>query len=245
MQGFRMNFDFLKEPEVQLLFSLFNENAKDLFVVGGAVRNEIAGFPITDIDLSTPAKPDEITDILSSAQIEFSDKGKKFGTICANINGKTFEITSFRKDMYGKSRFPKVEFIKNRRIDAWRRDFTMNAIYVNQNMEIFDQFNGINDIKNGVVRFIGNASKSIANDPLRILRYFRFCSQYFYENFDEDTFNLCIAEFSKTFVLSRKKFATELEKIQCGKGKNIILDKWEKSGILKAIQNFMKEENVK
>lgn len=237
-----MNFDFLNDKNVQLLFSIFQKKKKDLFIVGGAVRNTFANLPITDIDFCTSAKPDTIIKILKDNNIDYMDTGKKFGTITALINNISFEITTLREDIYKKTRFPIVKFIKNLKQDAFRRDFTMNAIYIDKNANIYDRFNGIGDIKNKIVRFIGNPENSITKDPLRILRYFRFCAEYFYENFDKKSLKTCLENFNKTFVLSKKKFNLEYQKILNAKGAKIILDKWEKFGILESINNFLKEE---
>lgn len=237
-----MNFDFLDNKNVQLLFSIFEKNKNNLFIVGGAVRNTFANFPITDIDFCTSVKPDNIIKILKMNNIEYSDIGKKFGTITAHINNEYFEITTLREDIYKKTRFPIVKFIKNIKQDAFRRDFTMNAIYIDKDKNIYDRFNGIDDIKNKIVKFIGNPEKSITKDPLRILRYFRFCAEYFYENFDKLSLNACLENFDKSFVLSKKKFNLEYQKIIEAKGAKIILDKWEKFGILEKVNNFLKEE---
>ena len=237
-----MEFDFLNNKNVQLLFSIFEKKKKKLFIVGGAVRNTIANFPINDIDFCTSAKPDSIIKILKDNNIEYTDIGKKFGTITAHIDDEHFEITTLREDIYKRSRFPIVKFIKNRKEDSFRRDFTMNAIYIDKNAEIYDRFNGINDIKNKIVKFIGNPEKSITKDPLRILRYFRFCAEYFHENFDKNSMKACIENFNKSFVLSKKKFNIEYQKIINAKGAKIILDKWEKFGILEKVNKFLKEE---
>ncbi len=237
-----MNFDFLDNKNVQLLFSIFEKNKNNLFIVGGAVRNTFANFPITDIDFCTSVKPDNIIKILKMNNIEYSDIGKKFGTITAHINNEYYEITTLREDIYKKTRFPIVKFIKNIKQDAFRRDFTMNAIYIDKDKNIYDRFNGIDDIKNKIVKFIGNPEKSITKDPLRILRYFRFCAEYFHENFDKLSLNTCLENFDKSFVLSKKKFNLEYQKIIEAKGAKIILDKWEKFGILEKVNNFLKEE---
>ena len=118
----------------------------------------------------------------------------------------------------------------------------MNALYLNKDGEIYDFVGGIDDINNKVVKFIGDIEISIANDPLRILRYFRFCTEYFYENIDNETFDICMKYFSKTFTLSKRKFKTEFDKILISKGKNIILDKWKKFDILDSVNNFMETD---
>lgn len=237
-----MSFDFLKNFDISYLFQLFEENNENLFIVGGAVRNSLIGDRLTDIDFCTTSVPYKTIQILKSKNIIYETIGKKFGTITAILNNKKFEITTLREDLYTNSRFPKVRFVKDIKIDSLRRDFTMNALYLNKDGEIYDFVGGIDDINNKVVKFIGDIEISIANDPLRILRYFRFCSEYFYENIDNGTFDICMKNFSKTFTLSKRKFKTEFDKILISKGKNIILDKWKKFDILDSINNFMETD---
>ena len=237
-----MNLKKLQTKEILNLFSLFEKNNEQLFIVGGAVRNIVIGKEIKDIDFCTTATPQKMIEIFTNTKIIFDDKAQKFGTIkIKDSNDTYFEITTLREDIYKSSRFPSVKFIKDIKTDGKRRDFTMNALYMDKEGKIYDFFNGIEDIKSGTIKFIGNVNKSIKNDPLRILRYFRFCGEYFYKNFDEKTLDICLKNFDLTFTLTKKKFLEEYEKILNSEGEKIILDKWEKVGILERVNKFLKD----
>lgn len=237
MQELKMNFNKLYTAEIKILFNII----PNLFIVGGAIRNTLLNYPITDIDLTSQELPDNIIKILKKNNINYNDKNKKFGTIIININNKNFEITSFRKDTYTNSRYPKIEFTPNITTDTKRRDFRLNAIYLDKNQNLIDITNGITDIKNKNLIFIKSPLISITEDPIRILRYFRLISEYNLNNIDSDTLNICLNNFDKTFSLTKQKFKTEFEKIITGKYKNIILDKFQEFDILNKSQKFIKK----
>jgi poly(A) polymerase len=149
--------------------------------VGGAVRAYLRKDPITNIelDLAIPIPPEETERLLRAAAIPTTDPGKRWGTITAHLNGNTYEITSLRQDTYTPgSRYPTVNFIQDWETDAHRRDFTINAIYLSPDEELFDPFDGQTDLKNGIVRFIGEPDKRLSEDPLRLIRFWRFCGTY-------------------------------------------------------------------
>lgn len=242
-----MEFNFLQNPSVIKLFDLFEQEDCRLYVVGGAVRDAFLGIKTNDIDFATPVKPEKVLEMLQSHNIEVDLKGIKFGTISANIDGEKFDITTFRNDNYARgSRFPEIVCSKKIRDDFIRRDFTINAIYVDRIGRIIDFGNGVEDLKNGIVKFIISPRKSIFFDPLRILRYFRFCSLYFYKNFDEASLKACIDKFFRIKkALPKKKIKYEMKKILEGDGAKIILDIWEKNNILPDMLEYMEDENDK
>lgn len=174
-----MKVDFPYTQELLILNEIFNTNNEDnLRIVGGAVRNYLANKKINDFDLSTKLTPEESIELLRKNGIKFATVGINFGTIIAIINGKGFEITTTRKDIKTDGRHAVVEFTRDFKIDAKRRDFTFNAIYLDFNGNVYDYFDGISDLRKGIVRFIGNASERIKEDYLRILRFFRFYCYY-------------------------------------------------------------------
>lgn len=238
-----MEFEFLKNPLVVKLFDLFEKENKRLYIVGGAVRNAMLGKEINDIDFATATKPDEVLQILLKNNIEVDVKGMQFGTITAMINDERFDITTFRKDTYARgSRFPEIICSKKLRDDFIRRDFTINAIYIDRTGRIIDLGNGIEDLKNGIVKFIIKPKKSVFLDPLRILRYFRFCSLYCYNNFDEASLKACLTRLNKIKrLLPRKKIKYELAKILQGEGRDIILDIWRKNDVISNIEECITE----
>jgi poly(A) polymerase len=153
----------------------------DVRAVGGFVRAWLRKDPLTniDLDLATTANPDQIENCLRVATIPATDEGKRWGTITAHLGDDTYEITSLRQDAYSPgSRYPTVSFITDWENDAARRDFTINAIYLSQDETLFDPFDGATDLRNGIVRFIGNPETRLSEDPLRLYRFWRFCGLY-------------------------------------------------------------------
>lgn len=150
------------------------------YVVGGAVRNLLLKQKVGDTDIATSAKPEQVMNILKMNGIKYSAEHKKFGVILAMSNAKqTLEIATLRIDKYNKTRFPKVTFITSPAQDSRRRDFTINALYYSLNEGVVLDFNnGLEDILNNRLAFIGNAKKRIQEDPLRIVRAYRLSLQY-------------------------------------------------------------------
>ncbi len=150
------------------------------YVVGGAVRNLLLKQKVGDTDIATSAKPEQVMNILKMNGIKYSAEHKKFGVILAKSNAKqTLEITTFRTDTYNKTRFPKVSFITSPAQDSRRRDFTINALYYSLSEgAVMDYNDGLEDILNKNLAFIGNAKKRIQEDPLRIVRAYRLALQY-------------------------------------------------------------------
>ena len=147
-------------------------------VVGGAVRDALAGRPITDIDLATPRTPEQVTKALQEAGIRVVPTGIDHGTVTAVLGERSFEITTLRRDVETDGRHAVVAFTDDWRTDAARRDFTINAMSMARDGEVFDYFGGIADLRAGIVRFVGDPATRIAEDHLRILRYFRFFARY-------------------------------------------------------------------
>jgi len=162
------------------IFSILkNHNKKTkLMLVGGCVRKLLSGEEIDDIDIAINLNPEEIKNILIENKIKFLETGISHGTITVIIDKLKFELTTLRKDTSTDGRHADVEFISDWEIDAKRRDFTINAIYSNLKGEIYDPLGGKKDLENKVVKFIGDPNERIREDYLRVLRYFRFYTQY-------------------------------------------------------------------
>jgi poly(A) polymerase len=165
---------------IKNIFSILkNHNKKaKLMLVGGCVRKLLSGEEIDDIDIAVNLNPEEIKNILIENKIKFLETGISHGTITVIIDKLKFELTTLRKDTSTDGRYADVEFISDWEIDAKRRDFTINAIYSNLKGEIYDPLGGQKDLQNKVVKFIGDPNERIREDYLRILRYFRFYTQY-------------------------------------------------------------------
>jgi len=137
--------------------------------VGGAVRDTLLGLPVADIDIATALEPMDVIDRLEAGGIKAIPTGIEHGTVTAAIGGKNYEITTLRRDVATDGRRATVAFATDWREDAARRDFTINALYADaKGGNIFDYFNGLEDLKAGRLRFIGDANERIAEDFLRI-----------------------------------------------------------------------------
>lgn len=144
----------------------------NIYAVGGTVRDFILKKDLTDFDFATDASPSETKSILE----KYDDTFSKYGVIIYRYENKKLEITSFRKEnLYFDSRHPqKIEFVKDMQIDYKRRDFTINALYMDETGKIYDFCNGLNDLHNKIIRVIGDIDTRMNEDPLRILRALRF-----------------------------------------------------------------------
>ncbi|KAB2836740.1 MAG: CCA tRNA nucleotidyltransferase [Caedimonadaceae bacterium] len=178
---------WMRSLEVQKLFSVFESAHTNLRFVGGVVRDALSGRPIDDIDLATILTPDVVMTTLTQAGITMVPTGLKHGTVTAVINNKHFEITTLRTDVSSDGRHAEVEYTNDWLKDAMRRDFTFNAMYLSYDGELFDPFDGLSDLKSGIVRFIGNPTQRITEDYLRILRFFRFFAYFGKNDPDERT----------------------------------------------------------
>jgi len=201
--------------EAKIIFSNLNEIGKESKVrfVGGCVRKSLCGENIDDIDLATSLKPDEVKKRLTKENIKVIDTGITHGTVTVILNQKKFEITTLRKDVSTDGRHANVQFTTNWELDASRRDFTINAIYADIDGRIFDPLNGMSDLQNGKIKFIGSPEKRIQEDYLRILRYFRFFVQYSKIDYDQDTIKSIKKNINGLNKISDERIFDELKKI--------------------------------
>lgn len=165
---------FLTDPALTTVLDALPEAR----VVGGAVRDTLAGRPVADIDLATPRLPDAVAAVMAERGIRTVPTGLEHGTITAVADGRGFEITTLRRDMETDGRRAVVAFTTDWRADAARRDFTINALSMARDGAVFDYFGGIDDLRAGVLRFVGDPATRIAEDYLRIPRFFRFFARY-------------------------------------------------------------------
>ena len=201
--------------EAKLIFSCLNQlddNTKARFV-GGCVRKAISGESIDDIDLATSLTPDEVKSRLAKENIKVVDTGIAHGTITAIPKKKKFEITTLRKDVSTDGRHAKVIFSTNWNEDAARRDFTINAIYSDSEGRLFDPLGGVSDLKNGKVKFVGDPEERIQEDYLRILRYFRFFTQYSKIDHDQKVIHFIKKYINGINKISNERIFDELKKI--------------------------------
>ncbi|HET6194551.1 MAG TPA: CCA tRNA nucleotidyltransferase [Acetobacteraceae bacterium] len=165
---------FLAEPALAAVMAALPEAR----VVGGAVRDTLALREVREIDLATPRTPEQVTQALREAGLRAVPTGLPHGTVTAVSDGQGFEVTTLRRDVQTDGRRAVVAFTDDWRADAARRDFTINAMSLTRTGEVFDYFGGIADLRAGVLRFVGDPATRIAEDYLRILRYFRFLARY-------------------------------------------------------------------
>lgn len=183
-------------------------------IVGGAVRDTLLDIEVTDVDLATTLLPDVVIDRLEAARIKAIPTGIDHGTITAVIDGKNYEITTLRRDVATDGRRATVAFATDWKEDAARRDFTINALYADPATgEVHDYFGGLEDLDKRAIRFIGDANERIAEDYLRILRYFRFLARFGNGIVDGDAISACSAAANKLLALSRERIASELLKL--------------------------------
>jgi poly(A) polymerase len=182
--------------------------------VGGCVRDTLLGLEVADVDLATRLAPEEVMRRLRSAGIKAVPTGLAHGTVTAVIAGAPIEITTLRRDVSTDGRRATVAYTGEWREDAARRDFTMNALSADPGTrELFDFFGGLSDLEARLVRFIGDPLTRIAEDHLRILRFFRFHARFGAGAPDTDAIAACTARANDLMALSRERIADELLKL--------------------------------
>ena len=182
-------------------------------LVGGCVRDSLANRPVADIDLATPDRPDGILDALAGAGIRAVPTGVAHGTVTAIIRGRPFEITTLRRDREADGRHAVVDWTDDFAEDAARRDFTINAMSVDQAGVLHDYFGGCPDLAAGRVRFVGRAALRVEEDHLRILRFFRFFARYGTEPPDAEAVSAIAAASDSIARLSAERVWSEVKRI--------------------------------
>ena len=217
-----LKFENLKKKyEIKKIFNIFSNDLNNCQIrfIGGCVRKALSNENIDDIDLAVDLTPEEVKLILKNNNIKFFETGIEHGTITAKINNEKLEITSLRRDIKSYGRHADVEFTKKWYEDATRRDFSINCIYADLEGNLYDPFEGKKDLKNGKVKFIGNAENRIREDYLRVLRYIRFFLDYSNQPHDLDIQKKILKNISGINKISKERLLNELEKIF--KSKNI------------------------
>ena len=203
-----------KTPSHRIFEAINSYSAEsEIRYVGGCIRKIINNETVDDIDLATNLEPKQVCDALSRKDIKYYETGAEHGTITAIIDEYLFEITSLRKDIQTDGRHAKVEFSKNWKEDASRRDFTINSIYSDKDGNLFDPYNGKKDLENGYINFIGNTDVRIKEDYLRILRYLRFFINYSKQPHNPETIRKLKINIGGISKLSKERLLDELRKI--------------------------------
>ncbi len=200
---------------IELIFQAVESysDESEIRYVGGCVRKILRSEKVDDIDLATNLNPEQIIQVCKKKNIKFYETGLEHGTITVIINDYKFEITSLRKDLKTDGRHADVIFTNDWKEDASRRDFSINSIYSDLEGNIFDPFNGKQDLENGKISFIGDAEKRIKEDYLRILRYIRFFLNYSKHEHDREITKVIKKNLDGVSKISSERLLDEFKKL--------------------------------
>jgi poly(A) polymerase len=214
LEATRLDLDWLREGELARILALLDGDGEQARVVGGAVRNALLHEPLGDIDIATTARPEEVVRRVEAAGFKAVPTGIEHGTITVVADSHPFEVTTLREDIETYGRHARVVFGRDWRRDAERRDFTMNALFLSRDGSVHDYVGGLADIADRRVRFIGDAATRIAEDYLRILRFFRFHAAYGHGGLpDAQGLHACIVARAGLETLSRERVRMEMLKL--------------------------------
>ena len=204
---------WMTAPETQSVFDALEAEGAEARFVGGCVRDGLARRPVTDVDIATTSTPDEAMALLESAGIKVIPTGIDHGTVTAIAGEMSFEITTLRVDVDTDGRHATVDYTRDWIADARRRDLTFNAMSATRTGDVYDPFNGIADLSHGRVCFIGRPGDRIAEDYLRILRFFRFQATHGRPPVDRDALLACRRNGEHLSELSGERVRDEMLKI--------------------------------
>ena len=233
----RISADWLSNPNVQTIMSLLSDAGHQVFFVGGCVRNALLSAPASDIDITTDAHPNRVLELAARDGIRAVPTGINHGTVTLIVSGEPFEVTTFRRDVETDGRRAVVAFADNIEDDALRRDFTINALYADATGLVHDPLNGLPDLKARRVRFIEDPTQRIAEDYLRILRFFRFHAWYGDQSkgFDSESLAACASGIEGLATLSKERIGAELIKLLSAPEPQFAIAAMAQTGILNSI----------
>ena len=221
----------LTEPDLAAVWDALPEAR----VVGGAVRDSLLGRLVADVDLATPRRPDAVIDALEAAGLRAVPTGLRHGTVTAVADGRGFEVTTLRRDLATDGRHATVAFTDDWRQDAARRDLTFNAMSIDRAGTVFDYFGGRDDLLAGRARFVGDPATRIAEDFLRVLRYFRFLARYARVPPDPATLEALGAGVPGLARLSPERVWSEIKRILLAADPRAALRLMRRLGVLAAV----------
>ncbi|HEV7433975.1 MAG TPA: CCA tRNA nucleotidyltransferase [Pseudorhizobium sp.] len=201
------------EPALTRILSVLNSDSGEARVVGGAIRNTLMGLPVGDIDIATTLLPQDVVERAKDAGIKAVPTGIEHGTVTLVLDGRGYEVTTLRRDVETNGRHARVAFGTDWTTDAERRDLTINALYADADGEVIDLVGGLADIETRTVRFIGDAATRIAEDYLRVLRFFRFFAYYGSGRPDADGLRASARAKDKLKTLSAERIWAETKKL--------------------------------
>lgn len=217
------------------LLAVLDHAGEEARVVGGAVRDAMFGQTPKEVDIATTALPDTVIERARATGFKAVPTGIDHGTVTVIVDNRPFEVTTLRKDIETFGRKAKVAFGRDWKADAERRDFTINALSVNRAGEVFDYVGGLADIDARRVHFIGDPAKRIAEDYLRILRFFRFHATYAHGAPDPAGLAACIAARDGLAQLSRERVRLEVLKLLRAERATPTLAVMAEAGLLEAV----------
>ena len=226
---------WLREASTQRVFAAIDSGGFQARAVGGAVRNSLLGLPVTDIDIATTARPEDVMRLARASGLAVIETGLKHGTVTVIANRRPFEVTTLRKDVETHGRHATVAFTDSWSEDACRRDFTINALYCDADGTVHDPLGGLGDLTARRVRFIGDAAERIREDYLRILRFFRFTAQYSEGLPDAAGLAACTRERAGLGRLSAERVRQELVRLLVARGVLDAVMAMREHGILAAV----------
>ena len=228
-------FKELMTPELKKLGTVFNKAGHEIRLVGGVVRDlALKKFP-KDVDLATDANPNDVVELLDKNNIKNKPTGIEHGTITAIINKTPYEITTLRADKETDGRRAKVQFVKDWKQDAERRDLTYNAMSLDFKGKLYDYFGGMDDLQDKVSAFVGDPDERIKEDFLRILRYFRFQSKLEDPKWDQNTIKAIANNADDLKRISVERIWSELKKMLVSRNVEECLRYMGQTGVAKAI----------
>src|SRR6195952_101399 len=226
---------WLRSGPTARVLALLNGSGEEARVVGGAVRNALLKLPVADIDIATTALPAEVIRRARAAGIKSVPTGIEHGTVTLVVDRQPFEVTTLREDTETYGRKAKVAFGRDWVRDAERRDFTINGLSVDAAGVVHDHVGGLADIAARRVRFIGDAGQRIAEDYLRILRFFRMHAVYGVGEFDRAGYLACIGGGAGFASLSAERVRMEMLKLLVAEGALVAVIAMGDAGFLQAI----------
>jgi len=226
---------WFQDAALQRVMALLNSDGGEARVAGGAVRNALMGLAVADVDIATTLRPEVVVERAKAAGIKAVPTGIEHGTVTLVVDGRGFEVTTLRRDIETNGRHAVVEFGTDWKADAERRDLTINALYADAEGEVIDLVEGLKDIETRTVRFIGDAGQRIAEDHLRILRFFRFFAYYGSGRPDADGLRACARAKDMLSSLSAERVWTETKKLLGAPDPSRALLWMRQAGVLTAI----------
>lgn len=204
---------WMTAPETVAVLDALEETGAEVRFIGGCVRDALLNRAVNDVDLATDSLPEAVVAALEAAGIKAVPTGLLHGTITAVSSHRPFEITTLRHDVETDGRHATVAFTDDWEADAARRDFTFNALSLSRDGTLHDPFGGEQDLRDGIVRFVGDPKQRIEEDVLRLLRFFRFHAHYAAGDFHAPSLEACRALASRVPRLSVERVWSEMKKL--------------------------------